>query len=149
MADHGNTNIVCLRPVWNQTSLTSTQSDQDPSWLLINHITSSETDSYITSSETDREQHGSSSDCADVTVCLDLCWSQTHCLGFVVMRLILLLFISYYKCMNIWKIIRETEIQYVTVHCSYKGRMLLSLIDLRVAAKIKRRALRKYLLSFN
>jgi hypothetical protein len=53
-----------------------------------------------------------------------------------VMRLILL-FISYYKCMNIWKIIRETEIQYVTVHCSYKGRMLLNLIDLRVAAKIR------------
>jgi hypothetical protein len=97
---HGKTNIVCLRPVWNQTRLTSMQSDQDPSWLLINHITSSETDSYITSSETDSEQHGSSSDCADAQVCLDPCWSQTHCLGFVVIRLILLS-ISYYKYMNI------------------------------------------------
>jgi hypothetical protein len=70
---HGKTNIVCLRPVWNKTSLTSMQSDQDPSWLLINHITSSETDSYITNSETDSEQHGSSSDCADAQACLDPC----------------------------------------------------------------------------
>jgi hypothetical protein len=63
------------------TKPASAQSDQDPCCSLTNPFTSRENNS---------EQHGSGSDCADTQAGLDPCWSQTHFVGFVVTRLILI-----------------------------------------------------------
>jgi hypothetical protein len=84
----------------------SAHSDQNPCCSLTNPITSRETDS---------EQHGSWSDCADAQAGLDLCWSDTHYVGFVMARL------KWWCCIHLVRVVCLKRLSYIKGSLSPKN----------------------------